>query len=70
MCIRDRPYNGGYFEFSNQNVYMLVKKLREDPNIRINSVPITERTDITSNQWIGSMGNQVRFSKEIPYIKL
>ena len=68
--LNSLPYNGGYFEFSNQNVYMLVKKLREDPNIRINSVPITERTAITNNQWIGSMGNQVRFSKEIPYIKL
>ena len=68
--LNSLPYNGGYFEFSNQNVFMLVKKLREDPNIRINSVPITERTAITSNQWIGSMGNQVRSSKEIPYIKL
>ena len=68
--LNSLPYNGGYFEFSNQNVYMLVNKLQEDPNIRINSVPITERTSITSNQWIGSMGKQVRFSKEIPYIKL
>ena len=49
---------------------MLVNKLQEDPNIRINSVPITERISITNNQWIGSMGKQVRFSKEIPYIKL
>ena len=68
--LNSLPYNGGYFEFSNQNVYMLVNKLQEDPNIRINSVPITERISITNNQWIGSMGKQVRFSKEIPYIKL
>ena len=49
---------------------MIINKLQEDPNIRINSIPITERTAITSNQWIGSSGKQVRFSKEIPYIKL
>ena len=68
--LNSLPYNGGYFEFSNQNVYMIINKLQEDPNIRINSIPITERTAITSNQWIGSSGKQVRFSKEIPYIKL
>ena len=41
-----------------------------DPSIRINSVPVTSRESISQGQWIGSSGKQVRFNKNIPYMKI
>ena len=60
----------GYFEFDGENVFMEIIPNPEDPSIRINSYPATGRNEITQRQWIGSSGKQVRFNKDIPYIKI
>ncbi|MQF97662.1 MAG: hypothetical protein FI682_05370 [SAR202 cluster bacterium] len=68
--IKQLPYNGGYFEFFENEVYINVIFIEGDPSIRINSVPVTDRELISDGQWIGSSGKQVRFNKNIPYMKI
>ena len=68
--IKQLPYNGGYFEFLQDEVYINIISKDGDPSIRINSVPVTSRESITQGQWIGSSGKQVRFNKNIPYMKI
>jgi len=64
------PYNGGYFQFDRNDTFIIINPLKNDPSIRINSQPATGKLKITNNEWIGSSGKQVRFSKEIPYIRI
>ena len=68
--IKQLPYNGGYFEFLEDEVYINIISKDGDPSIRINSVPVTSRESISQGQWIGSSGKQVRFNKNIPYMKI
>ncbi len=68
--IKQLPYNGGYFEFLEDEVYINVMFKDGDPSIRINSIPISSRESISQGQWIGSSGKQVRFNKNIPYMKI
>ena len=51
-------------------VYINVIFIEGDPSIRINSVPVTNRELISDGKWIGSSGKQVRFNKNIPYMKI
>tara|TARA_B100001029_G_scaffold159144_1_gene146271 strand:- start:2392 stop:4443 length:2052 start_codon:yes stop_codon:yes gene_type:complete len=68
--IKQLPYNGGYFEFLEDEVYINIISKDGDPSIRINSVPVTSRESISQGQWVGSSGKQVRFNKNIPYMKI
>ena len=68
--ISELPYQGGFFEFFENEIFINVIPSEKDPSIRLNSVPITGRHSISDGKWIGSTGKQVRFMKEIPYMNI
>lgn len=68
--IKQLPYSGGFFEFAGDEVYMEIDPIKDDPSIRINSIPANGKNDITKGQWIGSSGKQVRFKKTVPYLEI
>lgn len=68
--IINLPYNGGFFQFDNNQTFIIINPVKNDPSIRINSQPAIGKIKITNNEWIGSAGKQVRFVKEIPYINI
>ena len=68
--IKQLPYRGGFFEFVDEKIYMEIHPIKDDPSIRINSLPADERNDITQSPWIGSAGKQVRFKRTVPYLDI
>ena len=68
--ISELPYQGGFFEFFENEIFINVIPSEKDPSIRLNSVPIIGRHSISDGKWIGSTGKQVRFMKEIPYMNI
>ncbi|MDC0252596.1 hypothetical protein OAK52_00350 [Chloroflexi bacterium] len=68
--IKQLPYRGGFFEFIDEKIYMEIHPIKDDPSIRINSLPADERNDITQSPWIGSAGKQVRFKRTVPYLDI
>ncbi|MDG2100760.1 MAG: hypothetical protein P8K05_00215 [Dehalococcoidia bacterium] len=68
--IINLPYNGGFFQFDNNQAFIIINPVKNDPSIRINSLPAVGKIKITNNEWIGSAGKQVRFVKEIPYMSI
>jgi len=64
------PYSGGFFEFNKNDVFININPVKDDPSIRINSLPAKGKIKITNKEWIGSAGKQVRFAKDIPYISI
>ena len=64
------PYNGGFFEFKKNVIFININPVKDDPSIRINSLPAKGKNKITNKDWIGSVGKQVRFAKDIPYISV
>jgi len=69
-AIKQLPYSGGFFEFVGDEVYMEINPIKDDPSIRINSIPANGKNDISKGPWIGSSGKQVRFKKTVPYLEI